>query len=175
MQLSVFGVIFVKFSLIFATLFNGCNWRIITASGRKSCCVTKCSFFDLRRSYAADSAATAGEELKNNSPVPHLNPFFVEPFRGEISRKPSSPLPAVSYELLVVLVLCVMPFVRLRCARSAPLLLLLLLLFDCPPLMGDAIRLLIASVGSTEKLSPSPLSSSVFVGVVLELEERKLF
>lgn len=119
----------------------------------------------------------AGEAHESSSPVPfpapHLNPFLVEPFLGEISRKPSSPLPAVSYELLVVLVLCVMPFVRLRCARSAPLLLLLLLLFDCPPpLMGDAIRLLIASVGSTEKLSPSPLSSRVFVGVVLELEGR---
>lgn len=89
---------------------------------------------------------------------------------GEISRKPSSPLPAVSYELLVVLLLCVVPFVRLRGGRSAPLL-LLLLLFDWPPLMGDAIRLLIASVGSTEKLSPKPLSSSEF-GVVLELEVK---
>lgn len=87
----------------------------------------------------------------------------------ELSRKASSPLPVMSYELLVVLTLCVKPFVLRREPCSEPLLLpLVLLLFDCPPLIGDAIRLLIASVGSTEKLSPKPLSSSEF-GVVFEL------
>ena len=97
--------------------------------------------------------------------------LLADPFLERLSRKASSLLPVVSYELLVVLLFCVMPFVRLplRCERCSMLLLLLLLLFDCPPLIGDAILLFIESAAITEKFSPQPLSSSEF-GVVLELK-----
>lgn len=118
----------------------------------------------------------------------YLKPDLVDPFFDRLSRKPSSLLPAMSYELLdvLLLLLCVVPFVRLplRCDRCSVLplvvvlllmlllLLLLLLLLDCPPLIGDAILLLIASAAITEKLRLQPLSSRE-VGVVLELEQRK--
>jgi hypothetical protein len=85
----------------------------------------------------------------------HLKPPRSDDPFERLSRKPSSlPLVAVSYELLdkLFLLLCVVPFVRfpplLRWVRDWSLLLLLLdpllLPFDCP-LIGEAIRVLIAS------------------------------
>lgn len=127
-QLSIFGKIFVKFSLILATLFNRCNRRVITA----------------RKSWHWNHL-----HVLKMSRLTHLKLPFVDPFFERFSRKPLSPLPALSYELLVVF--CVTPFVRLplRWARSMLLLLPLMLFFDCPPLIGDAIRLLIGSVAIT--------------------------
>lgn len=153
-QLSIFGVIFVKFSLIFATLLHRCNGRIFTKNRNEST-LTHCLGTSSLSRYA------------------HLKPALLDPlFFDRLSRKPSSPpFPVVSFELLVVLlVLCVVPFVRLplRCKRCSMLLLPLLPLFDCPPLMGEAIRLLMGSDVSTVKLSPHPLSSSEF-GVELGL------
>lgn len=129
-QLSIFGVIFVKFSLIFATLFNRCNRRIITVNTNN-----------------VWSTTDNESELMQWT---NLKLLLVDPFFERLSRKQSSLLPVVSYELLVVLLLCVMPFVRLplRCDRFSVL--LPLLLFDCPPLIGEAIRLLIASGPITE-------------------------